>query len=73
MASIYTKNLQSLSLLDLMDLCRKCRPEDLDGREFLLHKQETLDRIKEEFLSRDPNEVIDRLVNELLTNHKSVL
>ena len=73
MNSIYDRDLAGKTLSQLIELCRRCSPEELDGREFTEHKRKALEGFKRELLNRDPTEVIDRLVNELLTNQKPVL
>ena len=73
MNSIYDRNLANKTVSELIDLCRRCSPTALDGREFIEHKRRALEDFKRELLNRDPNKVIDNLVDELLTQNGSVL
>ena len=72
MVSIYANDLTGVTVAELLDLCRRCRPEDLDGREFKQRKQDTLARAKAELAKRDPHELAD-LLTETLTSAQDVL
>ena len=71
MNSIYDRDLTGKTLSQLIDLCRRCSPEELDGREFAEHKRKALENFKSELLNRDPKEVIDHLIR-LLVPHGPV-
>lgn len=66
MVSVYAKDLTGIALFELIDLCFKCRPDPLDGKEFSQRKQETIARVKAELAKRDPSEVVDHLIDKLV-------
>ena len=68
MNSIYDRNLASKTTVQLIELCRKCRPDELDGQEFAEHKRRVVEDYKRELANRNPKEVIDCLVGLLLVS-----